>query len=234
MKEFIPENQESEAIEAVVFDFDGTLATLEIDFGEMRSRLMSLIETFGRPASDFPGGYLLEIMGEMHSWLATTDAGRAEAFMTRAWSIVEGLELEAARKGRLFPATRPVLESLRNQGIKLGLITRNFGRAVKLVFPNLADYFAVFLPREAVRRVKPEPEHLVTALDRLGVVPQRTIMVGDHPIDIETGRRAGTMTAGVATGRVSRAELAAAGADTTFEHLGQLADWLLHRPPFGS
>lgn len=51
-------------------------------------------------------------------------------------------------------------------------------------------------------------------------------MVGDHPIDIETGKRAGAMTAGVATGRISVSELRQAGADFVAEDCMQLINML--------
>jgi histidinol phosphatase-like enzyme len=38
------------------------------------------------------------------------------------------------------------------------------------------------------RRVKPHPEHLLTALKLLDVPPERAIMVGDHPMDITLGK----------------------------------------------
>jgi len=39
------------------------------------------------------------------------------------------------------------------------------------------------------------------------------IMVGDHPLDIQTGKRVGARTIGVLTGRTKREEFEQAGAD---------------------
>ncbi|MEW5721474.1 MAG: HAD family hydrolase [Thermodesulfobacteriota bacterium] len=219
------------AVRALVFDFDGTLARLEIDFVLMRRRVLEVALCFGIDESQFQGRYLLETMAAVRESLAAGDPAAAGRFETEALAVVEDLEMEAAARGGLFPSTRPALRDLKESGYLLAVITRNFGRAVRTVFPDLPDFCSVFLPRETVPRVKPDPSHLLAALEALAVSSEQAIMVGDHPIDIETGRLAGTLTAGVASGRMSPNELAAAGADLVFDHVGQLAGHLLRNHP---
>ncbi|MFH1135584.1 MAG: HAD family hydrolase [Pseudomonadota bacterium] len=216
-------------VKAVVFDFDGTLAGLEIDFDLMRREISRLCLEFG-VGNGLSSQYVLEMIAAAESLLSARDPGKAQLFAARAKGIIEDIELEAARRGRLFPETRPALAALKNAGLGLAIITRNFGRAVRIVFPDLDDFVPVFLPREAVPKVKPDPGHLLTALKALAASPDSSLMVGDHPLDIETGQRAGTMTAGVASGRIGRDELSGAGADAAFDRLADLADFLLGRP----
>ncbi len=217
-------------LKAVVFDFDGTLASLEIDFNLMRSRVKDLILSYGMDSSSHDRGYTLETVAAVRSALSETNQTRAEEFNARARALIEEIEMEAARRGSLFPFTRPALKSLKDGGYRLAVITRNFGAAVDLVFPDRRDFFSVFLPRESVTRVKPDPEHLTAAVRGLDVAAKETLMVGDHPIDIKTGQSAGTMTAGLASGRISKEELALSGADLTVDHVGQLAEYLLGGP----
>lgn len=217
-------------LQAVVFDFDGTLARLEIDFDLMRTRILELAAEYGRRPSASKGRYVLETMAVVESDLAARSPEEARRFSAQARAIVEGMEMESARAGGLFPETRPALAALGQAGWKLALITRNFKEAVGLVFPDLEDFFPVFLPRDAVVKVKPDPGHLLAALGGLGISPKEALMVGDHPLDIQTGRLAGTMTAGLASGRIGLAELAAAGANLTFNGLAELTEYLLERP----
>jgi phosphoglycolate phosphatase len=63
------------------------------------------------------------------------------------------------------------------------------------------------------RNVKPHPEHLLVALQSLGVAPESSSVVGDHPMDIQIGKHAGTLTIGVLTGYSTSDELIEAGAD---------------------
>jgi phosphoglycolate phosphatase len=103
---------------------------------------------------------------------------------------------------------------LRRRRVKVGVITRNCDKAVKRVFPQLESLCDVYIPRDGVSRVKPHPDHLVLALERLGVENvARCLMVGDHVLDVEGGKRMDMKTAGVLTGNTTRQQFIEAGAD---------------------
>jgi len=52
-----------------------------------------------------------------------------------------------------------------------------------------------------VEKVKPDPQHLLDALSLLGGEPNKALMIGDHPMDILAGKRAGMKTAAVLTSK---------------------------------
>ena len=79
-------------------------------------------------------------------------------------------------------------------------------------------------------RYKPDPTNLLTAAAALGVPPAECLMVGDTPVDIEAGRRAGMRTCAVAWGYGDPGEVRRAGPDywieTPLELLAiQAASW---------
>jgi len=76
--------------------------------------------------------------------------------------------------------------------------------------------------RDAVNKVKPHPEHLNMALNKLGCLAKHTLMIGDHPLDIKTGRRAGTKTCGVLTGHFQKNDFIEAGADLILPHASDI------------
>jgi phosphoglycolate phosphatase len=47
-------------------------------------------------------------------------------------------------------------------------------------------------------------------------------MIDDHPIDIKTGRNAGTLTCGVLTGRCQRNDFIEAGADIVLSNAADI------------
>ncbi|TIH13091.1 HAD family hydrolase [Marinifilum sp. JC120] len=212
-------------IEAIIFDFDGTLAELTIDFDEMKKRLKALGRAFldPLPKKDAPA---LEWVDFIADCLAEDDPDLGKEFHTRCRFLIITMEVEAARNGKLFPFTCEILSSLRNSGIKTGIITRNTASAVRELVPEIDDISGCFLSREDVRNVKPHPEHLFKALEKIGVDASNALMVGDHPMDIETGKRAGAMTAGVATGRMSVEELTKAEPDFVAANCAELMQML--------
>jgi beta-phosphoglucomutase len=62
---------------------------------------------------------------------------------------------------------------------------------------GLASCFQTIVSAEDVTRGKPDPQVFVTAAERLGSTPSRSIVVEDAPAGIEAARRAGMPSIGV-------------------------------------
>ncbi len=209
----------NDTLQGVVFDFDGTLAELTLDFDRMRN----MAQEAGRrlfPHLPGPDGQpVLEWAAKTSKSLPSTDA---ERFLHAVEQAVQAVEMQAAAEGKLFDHTLDVLQELRANNTAVGLITRNCTAAVELAFPDWERSALCLLARDYGGPVKPDPAHLIRALEMIGAPPKRSLMVGDHPIDIQVGKAAGALTAGVASGRMSQIDLKAAGADMTAAHCGEL------------
>ncbi len=197
----------------MIFDFDGTLAELHLDFQLMKKRVGSLAGVFLERSPRPYDGPALEWIEELGLELQARDPVSVPEFKSRCRLLITAMEMDAAAKGRLFPFSIEILENFRNRGIKLGVITRNCTAAVRTVFPEIDRYVQVFLAREDANRIKPHPEHLLQAVRMLGVEPGETLMIGDHRIDIQTAKQAGTLSGGVFSGKLSAAELQAEDPD---------------------
>ena len=209
-------------LDAVIFDFDGTLADVSLDFALMKTRIAALGEVFlgERPTpGELPA---LEWLEELVARTMERDEAEGKEFRTRGQLAITAMELDAARDGRLFEFTRPTLNLLHERGVAPGIITRNISAAVRAVFPDVSELTRVFIPREDAARVKPHPDHLLKALEVVGARPERSLMVGDHPMDVETGKNAGALTAGVTTGRVTAEDFAPHRPDFIAPDVGEL------------
>jgi len=193
------------ALEAVIFDFDGTLAELVIDFTAMKRRVTEAAAAYLPTVPPANGLPVLEYAARLARSMADGEAARR--FLDEVAGHVRDVEIEAAARARLFPATRAALAALAREHVRCGIITRNCREAVLRVFPDAERAVGVVLTRDDTPYVKPDPRHLLAALSALGAAPARSLMVGDHPMDVATGKAAGTLTAGVASGRVGLPEL---------------------------
>jgi len=200
-------------IKAIIFDFDGTLAILNIDFSSMRDRVFDLMRHYGIGEEMTREHYLLEIIDEVYQVLYKKNSYGAEVFYQESHQILHEVEMRAAEKGSLILGTKATLESISEKGIKVGIITRNCEDAVRKVFPDINHFCDVFVPRNSVKKVKPHPDHLTHALDLLKISGVNSVMVGDHIIDIQAGKKVGMKTIGVLTGRTKREEFEMTGAD---------------------
>ena len=195
---------------AAIFDFDGTLARPALDFALMKRRIADLArDILGVETAPGP----LPALEWIEQLCAATRPDPARDFRDQAHAMIEGMEREAAARTSLFPFAREVLETLARAGVASAIVTRNTRLAVDTVFPDAQRYVGAILTREDVDDVKPHPSHLLAALACLGAGPQRAVTVGDHPLDIQAARRAGTLAAAVASGETTRQVLASCQPD---------------------
>jgi phosphoglycolate phosphatase len=213
-----------EGTRAFIFDFDGTLAIPNIDFSLMRQRVDVIARRYGVDPLGVKHLYILEMIDTVRAHLGSGSDQNGEAFHREAHDAILTLEIDCARRGGLLPGAIEVLQVLRQQGFKTAVVTRNSGSAVRTTCAAIDTVCDVFLPREAVRFVKPHPEHLQRALEALQVAAEHAVMVGDGPIDIQAGKALGLKTIAVLTGGDRHQALHASQPDLI---LNSVADLLL-------
>jgi len=215
-----------EPIEVIAFDFDGTLALLNIDFPAMRQSILDLITSFGVPEDGLGHLLALEMIEEARKRILARQDGRAAAFAKEAENLIREIEIDGANRGSLFPGIPEMFAELRRENVKTAIVTRNCAESVQKLFPEVDDACKCIVTRERTPLVKPHPEHLRIALRELGAGPERAVMVGDHPMDMELGKKAGTFAAGVLTGYGGEALLREAGADLVVHRAPDILDFL--------
>jgi phosphoglycolate phosphatase len=194
---FDQENDPFTALQAVLFDLDGTLVETHIDFPAMTQAMQELTLSAGVPASVIAGK---DILGMVDA--AVEDVrkrgGDADGLRRAAYAQLEEMEVVGCAHPTLLPGTRELLDELRAQGRKVGIVTRN----CRLVSVGLVERYGllhdVLLTRDDVVRAKPNPEHLWDALRMLEINADAAVMVGDHWMDVQAGQAAGcAVTIGV-------------------------------------
>ena len=211
-----------EGIQAFVFDFDGTLAIPNIAFGLMRQQVDTIAKRYGVDPVPVKHLYILEMIETVRAQLSQTGDACGEDFHREAHASILALEIDCARRGGMLPGALEVLQILRQQGFKLGVVTRNSASAVRTICSVIDTLCDVFLPREVVRFVKPHPEHLQRALEQLRVPAQQAVIVGDGPIDITAGKALGLKTVAVLTGGDRRESLLASQPDLILDSVADL------------
>ncbi len=225
-------------VDAMLFDFDGTVVTLHIDFPLMRQRVNEAIAAFGVPLHLLTAPFSWERIEQATGWLKGLDEAKAQALERAAKAIILGMEEEAAKIAAPPPDVLPTLWALRAQGIKVGLVTRNSMNAVQTVLCRHPLPFDTVATRDHVCRLKPNPEHLLFALRQLGIstltcqapLANRQSLfaafVGDHPTDMQVALRSGMVPIGIGHDEPSAIALRRAGAFVVVRRLGELPHWI--------
>ena len=186
-------------IDTIIFDFDGTLVKLKINFRLIRSKILKLMKKYGINL-DRHRVFILELIDFGFDELKKQGIEKADRFKKEALDIVKKIELESAKKAEVINGVDTVISNLRMLGIKIGIVTRNGRKAVKHAISRLNLDYDTLTTRDDVKFVKPHPYHLHFTLKRLNSDSKYSIMVGDHPMDVIAGRRAGMKTIGVLSG----------------------------------
>ncbi len=129
-----------------------------------------------------------------------------------------------------IPGAIEAIKALRHAGIKVALTT-GFARPTQEAIVSALGWWSevdlVLSPADAGRG-RPFPDLVLVAARRLGVDDmQRAAVVGDTPLDLIAGQRAGAgLLVGVLTGAGDRQALRAAGATQVIGSIGELPSLL--------
>ncbi len=111
---------------------------------------------------------------------------------------------------REFPGARQVVQSLKDRGARLGIVTSKMraGSLRGLTHCGLDDLFEVLVAADDLEKHKPDPAPVLKALELLDSDPTGAVFIGDSPHDLAAGQAAGVRTAAALWGAFSRRELA--------------------------
>jgi phosphoglycolate phosphatase len=164
--------------EAVVYDLDGTLVRLLVDWQRLEADLADRLASHG---VDDPGGDV---------W-SRYEAGAEAGFGDE----LDGLIAERERAGARASVRLPAANVVGTEGVPVGVCSLNSEAACRLALDaqGLSDHVEVVVGRDTVEAMKPDPAPLLAACEALGVDPERTLFVGDSESDAECAERAGTL-----------------------------------------
>jgi len=168
-------------IKAVIFDIDGTLIKLPINWDEVRSKVRKLLNTSHplRPlATSIP-----EVVGDNLELL------------NRVFKVIEYEELKAIEKYDFSTKAnvRKLFKCISSKGIKIGIVTLQGMKPATKILEKLdvKQYVSVLVTREfSVYR----KEQLLAAINTLNVKPSEVVFVADSPWDEDAGKTIGCFT----------------------------------------
>jgi phosphoglycolate phosphatase len=176
---------------ALIFDLDGTLVDSAPDLRAALNEMLS-----GMRRRELTSDEVRRMIGDgtralvERALTATSTVTDVDAAHRRFLQLYEAAP---AKLSRLYPGVEATLKSLRASGARLAICTNKPQAATLGVLEGfrIAGYFDAVLGGDAVPFRKPDPRHLVAAIERLGATTNDAVMIGDNENDYAAARAAG-------------------------------------------
>ncbi len=183
--------------DAVLFDLDGTLVITNIDFALMKRKMIDYATAKGLGSETLAERDILQIVEDTVTYLKSQGKlEEARSAYDDMMALLRDIELEHARDTKEVPGACDTVERLRKGGVKIGIVTRNCREAANISLSMVGIRPDTMICREDTRTHKPDPMPAVMALGALGAKAETSVMVGDHLMDIQSGKAAKMMTIG--------------------------------------
>ena len=206
----------------IVYDLDGTLVDTLADIAASANHALQALHAPPVDPAQMRGYVGRGVHDLMQQCLKTHDARRIDEGVTifrthYAHHLVD--------RSRLYPGARELLEQFRSR--QQAVITNKpdpFSRQI-LEALGVAGYFLDIIAGGDRYPHKPDPASLLALMEHTRTTPEQAVFIGDSPIDIETGKRAGVSTLVVTHGFVEEAVLRAAEPDGLVRNFAELLQW---------
>lgn len=206
-------------IDAVLFDFDGTiLDTYDVILESMRFTMRTVL------GKELDASTLMEKVGQPLA-VQMMDFAGDEVERDELLSVYRGYNAEIHDSMvKPFDGVEKTLSELVDRGYPLGIVTskRHSPALHGLKLFGLEVYFDCLVGADDCDTHKPEPGPLIYGAELLGVPVKNCIYVGDSPFDIQAGKRAGAVTVAALWGMFSQARLRAEKPDFECEDIGEI------------
>ena len=186
-------------LEGVIFDIDGTL----VDSNDAHAQ--SWVDTFVEAGYDVPFGVVRPLIGMGADKLLPKtigirhDSEEGQKLINRRSEIFRKKYLP-----NLCPleGSRALVLRVRSDGLKAIVATSAKEEELKglLEAAEVADLMQERATASDAKRSKPDPDIVEAAIEESGISPEKLVMIGDTPYDIEAAARADVRAIGFRSG----------------------------------
>ncbi|MGD8544832.1 MAG: HAD family phosphatase [Candidatus Bathyarchaeota archaeon] len=199
--------------EAVIFDWDGTLADTR---DAVVMSFQKTLEQIGCRVSD----EFIELrigIGAKNTFKEALKKAHApfnDSILEKLVEKKSQWQINLSENVKLFEGAVNLLDCLHGK-VKIALASMNNKKVIRnlVVEKDVKKYFNVIMTVEDIKHPKPDPEIFLKSSTNLGCPPKKCVVVEDSIFGVEVARKAGMKCIAVSTGAYSKQELKEADSD---------------------
>jgi phosphoglycolate phosphatase len=183
----------------ILFDLDGTLIETAPEIADAVNDTLTRFElppVTQQQVNHWIGHGTRELLIQALAYVGNTSAElvrHSDSFKLIEAEFGKFYQRRCGTRSHLYPHVRETLQALRAAGVKLVVMTNKEGRYTQTVLDahQMAPLFDLVISGDTLPVKKPNPAGIADCLQRLGVVRERALFVGDSSIDVATARNGG-------------------------------------------
>jgi phosphoglycolate phosphatase len=211
---------------AVLIDLDGTLVDSVPDLANAIDQMMLQLAMPARgvdAVTQWIGNGADRLV--KRALVNSMEGEPSEALLQKALPLFEvAYAANNGKHGYLYDGVEVGLNYLKQQGYRLGCVTN---KPIAFTLPlleamGIADFFDLTIGGDQVERIKPDPQPLLMAAEKLRVDPKQAVMLGDSVSDVMAARAAGMPIICVSYGYNHGQDIRSHDPDAVIDSLAQL------------
>jgi phosphoglycolate phosphatase len=142
--------------------------------------------------------------------------------------VYDRFDGDALTRWALRPHVKDFLQAIREKGIRTGLVSNVGGKSLAKALSKLGleGFFDIALSRNDVLNLKPNPDGINIAVERLGTTKEKSIFMGDSLDDVNAARNAGIRVIIITEGENIKEDILAAKPDYVIKGYEELLQTL--------
>jgi HAD superfamily hydrolase (TIGR01549 family) len=206
-------------VRAVLFDVDGTLSNTDDHMVDQVNCFLEPIAWLfkeNNPRS-FARWFVMAMETPANFMYDLADKIGLDGFLSRIYDLIFRRSRTSKTKDERFwiiPGIREMLMVL-SKKYPLGVVSARDALTTChfLGYFDLLQFFNVIVTSQTCKHTKPFPDPVLYAAEKLGMISEDCLMVGDTIVDVRAGKSAGAQTVAVLCGFGTGRELKRAGVD---------------------
>ena len=171
----------------VLFDLEGTLVDFQWQLQQAVDEILPALKETGIDTALYGSnpGYAT-LYNKTREIVDTAESQMQKDIFDTLNPIYDKYDKDALTRWQPYPQTHEMLEQLSDFGIRMGVVSNCGAKAVHVVMEkfDLASFFEICLSRNDVSYIKPHPQGLNIALEKLDIQAESVIFIGDSINDI--------------------------------------------------